>query len=171
MFEEDSVLGDEEQPNRKKILVELESLVCKTRQMVGTMMKTGGKVLLTALLGLTGNISVQEKAAEVSSEGDSSSPLLRYRPALSLLPPLPPLFPVAVYVVGLVWSRPGHPLQVCVRVVAALLLFPLLALLLLPAALAAGGVACQRHLRQVTHLWCCSARQAAPASSLFSGRA
>lgn len=151
MFEEDSILGDEEQLNRNKILVELESLVCKTRQMVGNMMKTGGKVLLTALLGLTGNISIQENA-EVSSEGDSSSPLLRYRPALSLLPPLPPLFPVAEYVVGLVWSRPGHPLQVCVRAGAALLLFPLLALLLLPAALAAGGVACQRHLSQVTHL-------------------
>lgn len=153
MFEEDSILGDdEEELNRSKILVELESLVCKTRQMVGNMMKTGGKVLLTALLGLTGDISIQEEAAEVSSEVDSSSSsLLRHRPALSLLPPLPPLFPVAVYLVGLVRSRPGRPLQVCVRVVAALLLFPLPALLLLPAALAAGGVACQRHLGQVTH--------------------
>ncbi|XP_056869498.1 piezo-type mechanosensitive ion channel component 2-like isoform X1 [Takifugu flavidus] len=55
MFEEDSILGDdEEELNRSKILVELESLVCKTRQMLGNMMKTGGKVLLTALLGLTG---------------------------------------------------------------------------------------------------------------------
>lgn len=41
---------------RNKVLVELESLVCKTRQMVGNVMKSGGKVLLTALLGLTGNI-------------------------------------------------------------------------------------------------------------------
>ncbi|XP_049912684.1 piezo-type mechanosensitive ion channel component 2-like [Epinephelus moara] len=56
MFEDDSVLGDEEEDegSRNRILVELELLVCKTRQMVGDMTTTGGKVLLTVLLGLTG---------------------------------------------------------------------------------------------------------------------
>lgn len=57
MFEEDSVLGEEEEEEeggRKRLLVELESLVCKTRQIVGNMTTAGGKVLLTALLGLTG---------------------------------------------------------------------------------------------------------------------
>lgn len=43
--------------SRNKVLVELESLVCKARQVVGRVMKAGGKVLLTALLGLTGNLS------------------------------------------------------------------------------------------------------------------
>ncbi|XP_045898412.1 piezo-type mechanosensitive ion channel component 2-like [Micropterus dolomieu] len=59
MFEEDSVLGEEEEEEeggRKRLLVELESLVCKTRQIVGNMTTAGGKVLLTALLGLTGII-------------------------------------------------------------------------------------------------------------------
>ncbi|TMS01193.1 Piezo-type mechanosensitive ion channel component 2 [Larimichthys crocea] len=61
-FEEDSVLGEgeeqdeEEEGTRNRVLLELELLVCKTRQMVGNMMTTGGKVLLTALLGLTGII-------------------------------------------------------------------------------------------------------------------
>lgn len=54
--------------------------------------------------------------------------------------------------VGLVWSGPSHPLQVCVCVVTALLIFPLLALLLLPVALTARGVAFQLHLVQVTCL-------------------
>uniref|UniRef100_A0A3Q3MXJ6 Uncharacterized protein n=1 Tax=Mastacembelus armatus TaxID=205130 RepID=A0A3Q3MXJ6_9TELE len=60
VFEEDSVLGDEEvgeKVHRNRILVELESLACKIRQMVGNMTTTGGKVLLTALLGLTGIMS------------------------------------------------------------------------------------------------------------------
>ncbi|KAM9337588.1 piezo-type mechanosensitive ion channel component 2-like [Symphorus nematophorus] len=59
MFEDDSVLGDEEEvdeASRNRVLVELELLVCKTREMVGNMMTTGGKVLLTALLGVTGII-------------------------------------------------------------------------------------------------------------------
>ena len=59
MFEEDFVLGDEEEVDegsRNRVLVEVELLVCKTRKMVGNMMTTGGKVLLTALLGLTGEI-------------------------------------------------------------------------------------------------------------------
>ncbi|XP_069368065.1 piezo-type mechanosensitive ion channel component 2-like isoform X1 [Paralichthys olivaceus] len=73
MFEEDSVLGgeggeeedeeeddeedeEEEGGSRNRILVELESLVCKSRQMIGHMTTTGGKILLTALLGLTGII-------------------------------------------------------------------------------------------------------------------
>ncbi len=57
MFEEDSVLGEEEEEERgrrNKVLAEVELLVCKTKEMVGNMMTTGGKVLLTALLGLTG---------------------------------------------------------------------------------------------------------------------
>nr|XP_046227093.1 piezo-type mechanosensitive ion channel component 2-like isoform X2 [Scatophagus argus] len=60
VFEEDSVLSEEEEEHeesgRNRILVELELLVGKTREMVGNMMTTGGKVLLTALLGLTGII-------------------------------------------------------------------------------------------------------------------
>ena len=62
MFEEDSVLGEEEEEeeqeegSRNKVLVELELLVCKTRQMLGSMMTTGRKVLLTALLGITGKL-------------------------------------------------------------------------------------------------------------------
>ena len=59
MCEDDSVLGEE--GSRNRVLVELEILVCKTRQMVGKMMKTGGKVLLTALLGITGTIKSSEK--------------------------------------------------------------------------------------------------------------
>lgn len=42
--------------SRSKVLVELEALVCKTRQILGNMMKAGGRVLLTALLGLTGTL-------------------------------------------------------------------------------------------------------------------
>lgn len=57
-----------------------------------------------------------------------------------------------MYLVGLLWPGAPRPLQGRVCVVAALLVFPLPALLLLPAALAAGGVACQLHLIQVTHL-------------------
>ncbi|XP_062236076.1 piezo-type mechanosensitive ion channel component 2-like isoform X2 [Platichthys flesus] len=73
MFEEDSVLGgggaeeeddeeddeedeEEEGGSRNRILVELESLFCKSRQMIGHMTTTRGKILLTALLGLTGII-------------------------------------------------------------------------------------------------------------------
>lgn len=58
----DSILGDEEEEveiKKNKVLIELESLVCKTRLMVGNAMKTGGKVLLTALLGITGNVAIQ----------------------------------------------------------------------------------------------------------------
>ncbi|XP_068199524.1 piezo-type mechanosensitive ion channel component 2-like isoform X2 [Antennarius striatus] len=56
VFEEGSVLGEdeEEEGSRHKVLVELESLVHKTRQLVGNMTTTGGKVLLTVLLGVTG---------------------------------------------------------------------------------------------------------------------
>uniref|UniRef100_UPI0037E98014 piezo-type mechanosensitive ion channel component 2-like n=1 Tax=Semicossyphus pulcher TaxID=241346 RepID=UPI0037E98014 len=59
MFEEDSVLGEEQEEEQQggsnnRVLVELELLVCKTRKMLGNMTTTGGKVLLTALLGLTG---------------------------------------------------------------------------------------------------------------------
>lgn len=65
MFEEDSVLGEEEREEEEeeegktnRVLVELELLVCKTRHMVGNMTTTGGKVLLTALLGLTGELKM-----------------------------------------------------------------------------------------------------------------
>ncbi|XP_069033644.1 piezo-type mechanosensitive ion channel component 2-like [Embiotoca jacksoni] len=64
MFEEASVLGEEEEEeeeeeegergSRNRVLVELELLVCKARKMVGNMTTTGAKVLLTAVLGLTG---------------------------------------------------------------------------------------------------------------------
>ncbi|XP_047423768.1 piezo-type mechanosensitive ion channel component 2-like isoform X2 [Mugil cephalus] len=56
MFEETSELGEEvlEGDGRNRILVELESLVFKTRKMIGNMTTTGGKVLLTVLLGFTG---------------------------------------------------------------------------------------------------------------------
>ncbi|XP_034416405.1 piezo-type mechanosensitive ion channel component 2-like [Cyclopterus lumpus] len=69
VFEEDSVLGleeeeededeedeedEEEEGNRNRVLVELEILMCKTRKMMGNMTTTGGKVLVTVLLGLTG---------------------------------------------------------------------------------------------------------------------
>lgn len=62
VFDEESAFGDEdpeeveeEKGPRNRALVELDSLLCKTRQMLGNMTTTGGKVLLTALLGLTGN--------------------------------------------------------------------------------------------------------------------
>lgn len=45
----------EEGCRKHKGLIELELLVCKMRQMVGSMTTTGGKILLTALLGITGN--------------------------------------------------------------------------------------------------------------------
>ncbi|XP_028289056.1 piezo-type mechanosensitive ion channel component 2-like [Parambassis ranga] len=62
VFEEAPSVGQEEKQeedeevggSRNRLVVELELLVCKTRQMVGSMMETGGKVLLTVLLGLTG---------------------------------------------------------------------------------------------------------------------
>ncbi|XP_029385544.1 piezo-type mechanosensitive ion channel component 2-like isoform X2 [Echeneis naucrates] len=65
IFQRDSVLGGEEEEeeeeeekeeegSRNRIVIELESLVSKTRHMVGTMSTRGGKVLLTTLLGLTG---------------------------------------------------------------------------------------------------------------------
>ncbi|XP_041817254.1 piezo-type mechanosensitive ion channel component 2-like isoform X2 [Chelmon rostratus] len=54
MFEEHGEEEEEEECSRNRVLVELELLVCKTRQMVGNTMTTGGKVLLTALLGITG---------------------------------------------------------------------------------------------------------------------
>ena len=68
MFEEDSVLGEEEEEkeeeeeegSRNRALVELELLVCKTRQLLGSMMTTGRKVLLTALLGITGKIETDK---------------------------------------------------------------------------------------------------------------
>lgn len=72
--------------SRNKVLVELEALVCKIRQMVGTMMKTGGKVLLTALLGLTGTVWTPEepggKPAHLISSPLSSGIIL---PSLSSL--------------------------------------------------------------------------------------
>nr|XP_043885784.1 piezo-type mechanosensitive ion channel component 2 isoform X3 [Solea senegalensis] len=46
--------GSEEEGSRNRFLVELESLICKTRHFVGNMTTTGGKILMTALLGLTG---------------------------------------------------------------------------------------------------------------------
>lgn len=54
MLGEGEEQDEEEEGTRNRVLLELELLVCKTRQMVGNMMTTGGKVLLTALLGLTG---------------------------------------------------------------------------------------------------------------------
>ncbi|KAM7369505.1 hypothetical protein PAMP_010824 [Pampus punctatissimus] len=58
-FEEDSVFGqqedeEEEGDSRNRLLVEMELLVCKSRKIMGNMTTTGGKVLLTVLLGLTG---------------------------------------------------------------------------------------------------------------------
>lgn len=58
MFEEHGEEEEEEECSRNRVLVELELLVCKTRQMVGNTMTTGGKVLLTALLGITGRINI-----------------------------------------------------------------------------------------------------------------
>lgn len=65
VFEEAPSFGQEQKQeedeegggSRNRVVVELELLVCKTRQMVGSMMETGGKVLLTVLLGLTGKRS------------------------------------------------------------------------------------------------------------------
>ncbi|XP_074549296.1 piezo-type mechanosensitive ion channel component 2 [Halichoeres trimaculatus] len=63
MFEEDDVLGEEEEEEveegeeggtRNRVLIELELLISKTREMMGNMTTAGGKVFLTALLGLTG---------------------------------------------------------------------------------------------------------------------
>lgn len=63
IFEEDSVPGEEEEDkgSRNRVLVDLELLFCKTRQMVGNMMKAGGKVLLTALLGITGKTKLTSR--------------------------------------------------------------------------------------------------------------
>ncbi|XP_054621092.1 piezo-type mechanosensitive ion channel component 2-like isoform X2 [Dunckerocampus dactyliophorus] len=53
--QDDVVFHEEEEGTKKnRILAELEVLVCKTRIMLANMMTTGGKVLLTVLLGLTG---------------------------------------------------------------------------------------------------------------------
>lgn len=68
MLEEDSVLGggeneeeeeeeEDKKSSRNRLLVELELLVSKIRQMLSDMIKTGGKVLLTVLLGITGRTS------------------------------------------------------------------------------------------------------------------
>lgn len=72
---------------------------------------------------------------------------------------------------GVAWPGAPHPLQVCVRIVSALLSLPLPALLLLPAALAAGGVACQLHLLQVAHLWLCCAACCPQTDTSFLQRA
>lgn len=58
-------LEEEEKGSRNRVLVELELLVCKTRLMVGNTMKTGGKVLLTVLLGITGKIKLIEQMNSV----------------------------------------------------------------------------------------------------------
>ncbi len=81
-----------------------------------------------------------------------SSPPRRYHLSLSLLTPLPPQFPGIVYLVGVVRSSSTPRLQVCVCDVIAVLILPLPACLLLPAAPAAGGVASQPHVCQVTEL-------------------
>ncbi|KAF7649909.1 hypothetical protein LDENG_00134260 [Lucifuga dentata] len=52
--EEQQEEEEEVESSRSRLLLELELLVCRSRKMVGNMMTAGGKVLLTALLGLTG---------------------------------------------------------------------------------------------------------------------
>ncbi|XP_041670121.1 piezo-type mechanosensitive ion channel component 2-like [Cheilinus undulatus] len=57
MFEEASVLSEQEEEeggSRNRVLLELEQLVCKARRIVGNMTATGGRVLLTVLMGVTG---------------------------------------------------------------------------------------------------------------------
>lgn len=91
MFEEDSVLGDEEaevEVGRMKLLLELEALVCRARQLVGTLMQTGGTVLLTALLGLTGSVWIQEDPGGSQQTPAGFSPLLS--PQVSSCPLSPP---------------------------------------------------------------------------------
>lgn len=50
----EEVLEEEQTGSRARVVAQLEFLLCKGRQMLSDMMKTGGKVLLTALLGITG---------------------------------------------------------------------------------------------------------------------
>lgn len=50
-------LEEEQTDSRMRLMAQLEFLLCKGRQMLSDMMKTGGKVLLTALLGVTGKTS------------------------------------------------------------------------------------------------------------------
>lgn len=63
MLEEDleeeleELLEDEQTGSGARLVAQLEFLLCKGRQMLSDMMKTGGKVLLTALLGVTGQTS------------------------------------------------------------------------------------------------------------------
>lgn len=63
MLEEDleeeleELLEEEQTGSRGRLVAQLEFLLCKGRQMLSDMMKTGGKVLLTALLGVTGRRS------------------------------------------------------------------------------------------------------------------
>ncbi|KAM3860328.1 piezo-type mechanosensitive ion channel component 2-like [Diretmus argenteus] len=52
--QEDEEEQQENEDSRHKILVELELLVSKTRQVVGNMITTGRKVLVTGLLGVAG---------------------------------------------------------------------------------------------------------------------
>jgi len=59
MLEEASELQEEEnekeEGSRSRVLLEMEQLICRARKIVGNITTTGGKILLTALLGLTGN--------------------------------------------------------------------------------------------------------------------
>ncbi|XP_072235133.1 piezo-type mechanosensitive ion channel component 2-like [Leuresthes tenuis] len=58
MLEEASELQEEEnekeEGSRSRVLLEMEQLICRARKIVGNITTTGGKILLTALLGLTG---------------------------------------------------------------------------------------------------------------------
>lgn len=45
----------DENDSKMRLLIELELLVSRCRDLLGNVTATGGKVLLTALLGLTGN--------------------------------------------------------------------------------------------------------------------
>uniref|UniRef100_A0A3P8W8C0 Uncharacterized protein n=1 Tax=Cynoglossus semilaevis TaxID=244447 RepID=A0A3P8W8C0_CYNSE len=59
IFERDSMPGPEEDEqdendSKMRLLIELELLVSRCRDLLGNVTATGGKVLLTALLGLTG---------------------------------------------------------------------------------------------------------------------
>lgn len=118
-------LEEEQTDSRMRLVAQLEFLLCKGRQMLSDMMKTGGKV---------------------SADGPAGGH--RHHVSIPLLHALPLVFPGAVYLVGMGRTGPSPSFQRCFHDVNGLLFLPLPAHLLLPAALAAGGVASKLYVCQ-----------------------
>lgn len=88
---EEEVLEEEQTGSRRRLLVQLEFLLCKGRQLVSDLIKTGGKVLLTALLGVTGRTRFTSRGSSYTTRGNQFQTVqtLTKAPPLLLLSPPP----------------------------------------------------------------------------------